>query len=123
MSVHNIGRKIAEGLYRHTEVVTAASASTTLTTADWVSGAINIFPRAPATSQTETITIPAASDSVGGITFISNNGAGSVKVYVAAGFGGLTSYDTITIANGDAAMLICDGTDWNPVNATISASS
>lgn len=51
--------------------------------------------------------------------FFGTKGAAGATVYVAAGFGGAsTGTDTITLAQGDGAIVRCDGSYWYSVHHT-----
>lgn len=71
------------------------------------------------------LTLPPASAALKGVRLsIAQLGAAAVTVFVLAGFaGGGASYDTITLALGNAADFLCDGTYWYALNALVAAGS
>ncbi len=76
-------------------------------------------------SENTVITIPPAAEIYNGVArIVSNKAAYTAKLYVAAGYGGAgASYDTITLAQRDAAIIFCDGLFWYAVHHTTAGSS
>ncbi len=70
-----------------------------------------------------TLTIPAASSALKGVSLFVAGNNGSSKVAVAAGFnGGGASYDTVTVGAYNAVEFWCDGSYWYALTGSVSAS-
>ena len=70
-----------------------------------------------------TLTLPAASDALKGISLIVAGDNASSKVAVVAGFGGGGgSYDTVTVGAYNALKVWCDGTYWYALTGSVAAS-
>jgi hypothetical protein len=111
MSRHNIGSILSEGLNFVSKTATATL------TADEINHSLITATHA---SVAIALTVPAAATEYEGYSFIvASGGAAAVTVVVSAGFGGAgASADTVTLAQGDACMLICDGTNWYVISET-----
>jgi hypothetical protein len=64
------------------------------------------------------LTLPAAASHMAGLQrIIVDGGAAAVTVVVAAGYGGAGSgSDTATLAQGEAVVVVCDGSYWYVVH-------
>jgi len=70
----------------------------------------------------KTLTLPAASSALKGITVLVFGDDASSQVAVAAGFGGGgASYDTVTIGAYNSSKFWCDGTYWYALNLAVAA--
>lgn len=114
MSVSNVGKEIREGKKYVSKTATATLAKNEV---------VNSLITGTHASTPIALTIPAADASMKGFTTtICQGGAAAVTVIVAAGFGGgSTSFDTLTLTQGMAAICVCDGTYWYACNITSAA--
>ena len=70
-----------------------------------------------------TVTLPAASGNLKGVSVYVTGDNASSKVAVVAGFGGGgASYDTVTIAAYNTVEFWCDGTYWYALSSSVGAS-
>jgi len=115
MSVNNLTQKMKEARTWTVKTATAA-----LTSPEIRFG----FVKAVHALTAIVLTLPPASASFEGADLlIASGGAASVKVYVLAGFGGTTSKDTFTLAQGDMVHCFCDGAYWYGTNVTTGAAT
>ena len=89
--------------------VVAKTVTATLTAAEMKGGAIN----AVHASTPVALTLPAANTCAGYMQTIYDGGAQAVTVIATGGFGGVgAGGDTLTLAQGEAALVWSDGTYW-----------
>lgn len=70
-----------------------------------------------------TLTLPAASANLGGLSLVVHTNNSGGKVYVAAGFGGGgANYDTVTPGAYCAMRFWCDGSYWYALSESVAAS-
>lgn len=70
-----------------------------------------------------TLTLPAASAALKGVSVLVHGNNANSKVAVAAGFGGGgASYDTVTIGAYNTVKCWCDGTNWYALSENVGAS-
>jgi len=70
-----------------------------------------------------TLTLPAASSALKGVSVYIHGNNGSSKVAVTAGFGGGgASYDTVTIGAYNTVEFWCDGSYWYALSNAVGAS-
>lgn len=114
MSVQNFRREQREG-----RRYTAKTATATLIADEVEFG----FITATHSSSGIALTVPAASAALKGYqAIIADGGAAAVTVVVSAGYGGAGSgTDTVTLAQGDAVSIYCDGTSWYSISHTTGA--